>query len=120
MCKFIFIASSSVGQKTKHFVPKKKREQSKDKPKIAKRVVSKGRNSSSTKINKPPLKPNLKSTKSVSKNEKSQLKGTQEQKRGSINTNPFKPPKPTSKIEPKEEIKIQKNKNQEETKEKLK
>ena len=88
------VASSSVGQKSNHFVPKKKK--SKD-PNAAvlkrKRSDSKGRSNGSS---RPPLKPNLKtSSKGVNKPAQtpkpSQKNGSE--RRQSINTNPFKPPK---------------------------
>ena len=112
----IYLASSSVSQKSKYSAPKKQKGSSKDTTKVAKRVSSKGRNTSTTKNKRPPLKPNLKSSKQVVRNDKNQAKGTQEQKRGSINTNPFKPPRPGSKAEPK----VSQNKKIEEVKTDLK
>lgn len=58
------------------------------------------------------------------RSDKAQSKAVQEQKRGSINTNPFKPPRPASKAEPKPESKVEpkavQSKKKEETKEEIK
>jgi len=95
---FLFdtLASSTVGQKTKHFVPKKRKDSAKDQNNKRKRTDSKGRNSSSKK--RLPLKPNLKGTKPVNKKHKATTnEASQAQRKASINTNPFKPPKAPSK-----------------------
>lgn len=82
------LATSSVGQKTKHFVPKKRKESS-----TKANSSANNRNSSATK-KRPPLKPNLKGSKAVSKTKSSKTNNADGgQRRTSINTNPFKPPK---------------------------
>lgn len=101
-----------MGQKTKHFVPKKRKDSAKEQPKVKRNTVSKARNSSITGNKRPPLKPNLKGNKPLAKVEKSDSsqKQNKAQRKPSINTNPFKPPKPSanSVIKKEESVKIEK------------
>jgi hypothetical protein len=90
------IATSSVGGKSKNYIPKKRKETSTTSGNTAilkRRQGSKGRNTSTT-HKRPPLKPNLKNSKATPipavtpKANPASL-----HRKESINTNPFKPPK---------------------------
>lgn len=90
----INLASSSVVQKNKNVVSKKKNDNLKD-PSNNKRKNSSVRRNDSASRKRPPLKPNLKGNKPTPKLDKQKPAKLESKRKSVINTNPFKPPKPT-------------------------
>jgi cobalamin biosynthesis protein CobT len=79
--------------KNRYYVPKKKTDSSKN---LANKKVRNGsiRRTDSESRKRPPLKPNLKGTKPISKVVKQKSEKIEDKRKSVINKNPFKPPKP--------------------------
>jgi hypothetical protein len=90
----INLASSSVVQKNKNAVSKKKIDSLKDPINNKPKNSSVMRNDSASR-KRPPLKPNLKGNKPTPKLDKQKPAKLESKRKSVINTNPFKPPKPT-------------------------